>query len=418
MRGFGTIISFLTLCASIGAQDIVLNGEGGDRNYQIPVDTSYRMILLDDFEMSDSDPAPISYLSIRFPDTLARAVEYRFVCFIHTRYFDHEADDTLSIEAYPQPSADSIFVEMIDFHDQTLQGIRYVNYPGDETSELQIGLDSDATFYNSYGLRFWVKADTLSDWHRFMPLSPGNVWKYTGPAPVYTLSRQEILGGWVVEDSSFYTFVRERQFSEGYGEGIQNDTLTIYSVASDAYAYHVLNGGLYTSFAAPEFSDPYTYQGLFPKRDGSVMWGYEYLGGGDVWKYGVGFALSVGDGFGTISSLIGYAIDGVTVGDVGMLVSIDERAEPLLPRSVALSTFPNPFNASVMINYTLPVDQEGVLQIVDLSGKMVYSSALSKAASGFQSVIWEPDNSISSGVYIVWIESHDLRISRKILLLK
>ena len=418
MRVTLILIGMLFIGISICAQDFVLDIEGSGRDYQIPVDTNYRMILLDDFEMSNSDPAPIFNISIRFPDTLARVVEYEFVCFIHGRYYDMDAEDTLDFEAFSYPSTDSVFVEMVDFQDQTQLGIRYVNYPGDDNSELHIGLESDSTFYTSYCLRFWVKADTLSDWHNFMPLATGNIWKHTGPAPIYTLSRQEIIDSRVVEDSSFYTLVRERQYAEGYGEGILYDTLTIYSVPSNPYAYNVVNGGVYSTFAPPLNIDPYGFEGIFPKRDGSVMWGYEYLGGGYLWTYGVGFALSVGDGFGTISQLIGYTINGETFGDIGTLVSIDEVTDPILPESINLRAFPNPFNASIKITYTLPLGDNGILRIVNLSGKEVFSSALGELTPHPTNIEWRPDNLLPSGVYFVRVESQNVTSTRKVLLLK
>ena len=419
MGYYQAILGALLLCVSLFSQDFLLDVEGSGRDYQMPVDTAYRMIFLDDLEMSDSDPAPIFNITLKFPDTLSQSVEYQFICFIHGRHHMPEADDTLTFEAIKTSIMDSLAIEMFEFDNQMLRGIRYINYPGDNLSELYINLDSDSIFYDSYHLRFWAKADTISDWLDFMPLALGNVWKHTGPAPVFTLSRQEVVDAQSNGDSTFFTLAREQQYSEGYGEGIQYDTTVVFSKMSDPYGYQVANSDDYfVSFASSRYNDTYLYEGLFPLRDGSVAWGQTGMGGASLWEYGIGYSLSTGDGFGVISELIGSTVNEVTQGDVGTLVSIDEQPQVVLPESIDLSAYPNPFNSGIAIKYTVPPHQSYALRILDITGREVYSEEIKEGAQQAGVLLWYPDNSIASGVYLIQIHSRRLTENQKVLLVK
>jgi len=420
MKSFKNILTGILFIAVVAhSQDFVLDVEGMGRNYQTPVDTSFRMIFLDDYEMSSTDPAPVFNLFIDFPDTLSHTVEYSFVCFIHGQFQNPEADDTLSFEVNGESLIDSISIEPIEFYGKTTLGFKYVNFPGDQYSHISIQMDSDSTFYTSHHLRFWMKADTISSWLNFMPLALGNVWKYNGPAPLYVYKRQEVIEVYDIADSFFYKIATAKQYSPGYGEGIHHDTLLVYSIPTDPYRYYTPDSGIYFgSFLPPAYNDPYEYMGLFPNRDGSLLWGSVWLGGSWLWKYGVGFFEEYGDGFGRVSTLIGYSIDGVSVGDIGVLVGIDDNRYAVAPECITLSTFPNPFNASISIKFKVSRNTFPVIRILNVSGQEVHNEVLGSVVSGEGVYNWSPQNYLPSGVYVIQIVSEGAIANQKVLLLK
>ncbi len=94
--------------------------------------------------------------------------------------------------------------------------------------------------------------------------------------------------------------------------------------------------------------------------------------------------------------------------------------EPLLqkPEEFSITVSPNPFNSSCQI--TAP--EAATVTIFDLRGRLV--SALSspieghKAPSSKRSYIWQPEQSLSSGIYIVKVSTDNRSTSKNILYLK
>jgi len=164
--------------------------------------------------------------------------------------------------------------------------------------------------------------------------------------------------------------------------------------------------------------------------EGNLLWSQTYGG-------------SNNDGGRSISQTDdgGYIIAGYTTSwgegleDI-YLIKIDSEgiAEWQVPKphTLSLSAFPNPFNSSVAI--TAPADAE--VEIYDLRGNVVfnhphslsslrspseYSPSLAKEGDGAQRqrVVWQPDESIASGIYLVRARTEDGRTAtRKVVLLR
>jgi len=115
----------------------------------------------------------------------------------------------------------------------------------------------------------------------------------------------------------------------------------------------------------------------------------------------------------------------------GIITNIDYRETT--PRRFAISAFPNPFNSSCNIeipNSEFPITN---VEIFDLSGRCVWSSNVGVTHRGYPdrpgqtqgsaptngTIIWTPDKTISSGVYLIKVTAPDGQIaSKKIIYLK
>ncbi len=98
--------------------------------------------------------------------------------------------------------------------------------------------------------------------------------------------------------------------------------------------------------------------------------------------------------------------------------SIDDRSRTTLPRRVALDkNYPNPFNPSTNITYTLPRATETTLAVYNLLGRRVATLVDETQKAGTHSVEFDASN-LSSGVYIYRLMTDEANLSRKMMLLK
>ena len=97
----------------------------------------------------------------------------------------------------------------------------------------------------------------------------------------------------------------------------------------------------------------------------------------------------------------------------------DAAGDPaiLLPSSFILSAYPNPFNSTAAITYSLPAESDVRLVITDILGRAVETYESNAVIAGTHRYNWTPD-SYSSGVYFARLESHFGVRTQKMLLLK
>ncbi len=93
-----------------------------------------------------------------------------------------------------------------------------------------------------------------------------------------------------------------------------------------------------------------------------------------------------------------------------------------LPDSYHFSNYPNPFNRSTTISFSLP-EKGGVrLDIYDIAGRLVKNLINERMDAGEHSVVWDGTNSaglaVSSGVYFYKLYSEGYTETRRMLLLK
>jgi len=108
--------------------------------------------------------------------------------------------------------------------------------------------------------------------------------------------------------------------------------------------------------------------------------------------------------------------NGVTV-DV-----VDERI--VLPDDYRLdANYPNPFNPTTTISFTLPLDKSVSVKVYDISGRLVKSLVDNQFLSkGTHQVTWDATDvsgaQVSSGTYLYALEYGNFRQTRKMVLLK
>jgi len=89
----------------------------------------------------------------------------------------------------------------------------------------------------------------------------------------------------------------------------------------------------------------------------------------------------------------------------------------ILPSEISLSNYPNPFNASTNIKFTLPNSSDVKIDIYDIHGRRVSTIVNEHLFAGYHSVIWNPED-LSSGAYFYRIEAGEYETSQKMMLLR
>jgi photosystem II stability/assembly factor-like uncharacterized protein len=88
-----------------------------------------------------------------------------------------------------------------------------------------------------------------------------------------------------------------------------------------------------------------------------------------------------------------------------------------LPQTYRLTCYPNPFNPVTTISFALPKQGDTDLKVFNLTGQTVLDRSYGMLAAGKHEISFDGKN-LSSGVYIVRLQSGTSLLSRKIMLLK
>jgi ligand-binding sensor domain-containing protein len=97
--------------------------------------------------------------------------------------------------------------------------------------------------------------------------------------------------------------------------------------------------------------------------------------------------------------------------------------EPIQPSAIPLMTnFPNPFNPSTTITYTLDKPGNIDLKIYSVTGQKVRALKSGALATGIHSIVWDGRNeegiAVSSGIYIALLQTGNAISSRKMMLIR
>jgi len=96
--------------------------------------------------------------------------------------------------------------------------------------------------------------------------------------------------------------------------------------------------------------------------------------------------------------------------------------EDIIPVNVTLSNYPNPFNPTTTINFSLPEESNVNLSVYNVKGQKVKQLVNEHFTSGQHSIVWNgKDNnnkSVASGLYFYKISTGESSTMRKMLLLK
>lgn len=109
-----------------------------------------------------------------------------------------------------------------------------------------------------------------------------------------------------------------------------------------------------------------------------------------------------------------------TKANESVYLAIEESTN--LPNSISLTNFPNPFNPSTTIHYTLPEESQATISIYNLLGKRVAQLNSSKQSSGSHSIQWNgtdrQGNSVPAGIYFYQLQAGDFVQTKKMVLMK
>jgi hypothetical protein len=88
----------------------------------------------------------------------------------------------------------------------------------------------------------------------------------------------------------------------------------------------------------------------------------------------------------------------------GISVGVDVASSPLVPSRYELQqNFPNPFNPTTTIRYSLPSPSRVKLTIYDMLGQRVAELVNTEQDAGFRSAVWNA--SVASGIYFYRIDA-------------
>ena len=84
--------------------------------------------------------------------------------------------------------------------------------------------------------------------------------------------------------------------------------------------------------------------------------------------------------------------------------------------------YPNPFNPSTIISYSIPENADVMLTIYDMRGRMIKSLVNKHQAAGRYLVEWNATDryggNVGAGVYIYQLRSGNKTFSQKMVLMK
>ena len=118
----------------------------------------------------------------------------------------------------------------------------------------------------------------------------------------------------------------------------------------------------------------------------------------------------------TNSPCIGSGRYGGDRGAIAYVTAIDNV--PTLASDFELCpNYPNPFNASTTISYSLPRQLQVTLDIYDILGRKVQTLYNGRQEAGEHSLIWQA-NDFSSGTYFYKLTTDHFEGTQKMILLK
>jgi hypothetical protein len=118
---------------------------------------------------------------------------------------------------------------------------------------------------------------------------------------------------------------------------------------------------------------------------------------------------------------------GEEIGQAGRIIVTTQTGGTVPPAGEGrLSNFPNPFNPATTIVLELPGDPEGLIPteiaIYDAAGKTVRRLFSGVAPSGRSEFLWdgrsESGSAVSSGLYVAVSRTRELRLERKLVLIR
>lgn len=142
---------------------------------------------------------------------------------------------------------------------------------------------------------------------------------------------------------------------------------------------------------------------------------------GKTWIDSLSFSTQTSDiSYGRIpDGSINWGIMTPTPGNANVLTNVKDE---IIPTEFKVSIFPNPFNPSTSIQYSLPNTSDVTIKIYDLLGKEIWSQEQTLQLPGFHTISWNGVNNngsfVSSGIYLCRISTQKFNTTKKLVLMK
>jgi hypothetical protein len=165
------------------------------------------------------------------------------------------------------------------------------------------------------------------------------------------------------------------------------------------------NGVLWT-----EFFDLYgqIFYGVYFSSDNGITWKYVGLNG-----VGVSYLVSMDDTTYAITFIDG--IYGFTT--ASKPTSVRNKESQIASSYELFQNFPNPFNPSTKIRYSLPLLSKVSLKVYNILGQEVANLINTEQSAGFHEAVWNAKD-VSSGIYFYKLTAGSFVEVRKMLVLK
>ena len=99
------------------------------------------------------------------------------------------------------------------------------------------------------------------------------------------------------------------------------------------------------------------------------------------------------------------------------VTSVNEKLFSAIPKVYALESYPNPFNPSTTIHFSLPAAEQVLIRIYDALGREVSTLVSERFPAGIFERQWTAGNQ-SSGVYFCVLTAANKRFTKKLLLMR
>ena len=185
------------------------------------------------------------------------------------------------------------------------------------------------------------------------------------------------------------------------------------------------NGGGYLVVGNANYGYPLGTQVYLAEVDASLDSLWATTVGGDGTDYGfcinqaaTGEITLLGQWYGATTEAQFYAVQ-----YLGLPMWVDDDDSSPLPKDfVLMPNYPNPFNPTTTIDYLLPRRADVTLTVYNLSGRRVTVLVDGERPAGRNSVTWDGTTAdghrAASGMYLYRLQTDDIDLSRKMVLVK
>lgn len=258
-----------------------------------------------------------------------------------------------------------------------------------EKVELSTGTELSNAYLPNYGLIIWLSGNESGN---ILTASDRDILRtYMEAGNKIVLSGQDI-----VDDLSATDFYQYQLQVQLMSDSVLSNTVTADALPLPDNSWYLVTGSRGASNQRrPSSFEPYgssravAHYGRGESGPGAVI---EFMNGQGLL---FGFGIEAVSGMAPGSSSLDLLLQSIYTWAGELLpVSEPESTKPLPNQFAIHSAYPNPFNSTVQISYSLPLNQSGTLEIFDIAGRQIATLALPEHSTA---ISWSPEN--SSGVY-------------------